>query len=86
MLSCSEISGTNICATADFRQIFILGHLEYGVETLAQEYFRDLAQHKPIQIPVNYFPDDDPSRPPVLTWRCSCQSAVPQLAQLLSIR
>ena len=69
VLSCSEISGTNICATADFRQIFILGHLEYGVETLAQEYFRDLAQHKPIQIPVNYFPDDDPSRPPVLTWR-----------------
>ena len=69
VLSCSEVSGTNICATADFRQIFILGHLEYGVETLAQEYFRDLAQHKPIQIPVNYFPDDDPSRPPVLTWR-----------------
>ena len=69
VLSCSEVSGTNICATADFRQIFILGHLEYGVETLAQEYFRDLNQHKPIQIPVNYFPDDDPSRPPVLTWR-----------------
>ena len=56
VLSCSEVSGTNICATADFRQIFILGHLEYGVETLAQEYFRDLNQHKPIQIPVNYFP------------------------------
>lgn len=69
VLSESLISGTNICAKKDFRQIFILGHLEYGVETLAQEYFRDKEAGKPIHIPCNYFPNDDPTNEPVLTWR-----------------
>ena len=44
-------------------------HLEYGKETLAQEYFRDLSQGKEIQLPFNYFPEDDPQQEPVLTWR-----------------
>ena len=69
VLSESFVSGTNICARKDFRQIFILGHLEYGVETLAQEYFRDKEAGKPIHIPCNYFPDDDPCKEPILTWR-----------------
>lgn len=69
VLSESMTSGTNICAKKDFRQIFILGHLEYGVETLAQEYFRDKEAGKPIHIPCNYFPQDDPTQEPVLTWR-----------------
>lgn len=69
VLSESLISGTNICAKKDFRQIFILGHLEYGVETLAQEYFRDKKAGKPIHIPCNYFPNDDPGNDPLLTWR-----------------
>lgn len=69
VLSESITSGTNICAKKDFRQIFILGHLEYGVETLAQEYFRDKEAGKPIHIPCNYFPQDDPTQEPVLTWR-----------------
>ena len=46
-----------------------MGHFEYGVETLAQEYFRDIKSNKPIHVPENYFPDDNPSRRPVLTWR-----------------
>ena len=50
-------------------EIYILGHLEYGKETLAQEYFRDLSQGKEIQLPFNYFPEDDPQQEPVLTWR-----------------
>lgn len=69
VLSESLTTGTNICATKDFRQIYILGHLEYGVETLKQEYLRDAAAGKKIHVPFNYFPEDDPSKEPVLTWR-----------------
>ncbi|MBS6183101.1 homoserine O-succinyltransferase [[Clostridium] innocuum] len=69
ILSRSDITGSNIVATRDFREIYILGHLEYGKETLAQEYFRDLSQGKEIQLPFNYFPEDDPQQEPVLTWR-----------------
>ena len=46
-----------------------MGHLEYGKDTLAQEYFRDLNQGKEIQIPYNYFPEDDPSKEPLFKWR-----------------
>lgn len=69
VLSRSDATGTNIVVSKDYRQIFILGHLEYGKETLAQEYFRDLNANKPITIPYNYFPDDDPSKEPVFKWR-----------------
>lgn len=69
ILSRSKATGSNIIATQDFHQIFILGHLEYGKETLSQEYFRDLEQGKPIQIPYNYFPEDDPANEPVFSWR-----------------
>lgn len=69
VLSKSETTGSNIIARKDFRHIFILGHLEYGKETLAQEYFRDRDAGKEIQIPYNYFPEDDPRREPVLKWR-----------------
>ena len=66
VLSRSNTTGSNIIATRDFRRIFIMGHLEYGKDTLAQEYFRDLNQGKEIQIPYNYFPEDDPSKEPFL--------------------
>ena len=69
VLSKSDITGSNIIATADFREIYILGHLEYGKETLAQEYFRDLSQGKEIQLPYYYFPEDDSDKEPVFSWR-----------------
>lgn len=69
ILSRSNTTGSNIIATRDFRRIFIMGHLEYGKDTLAQEYFRDLNQGKEIQIPYNYFPEDDPSKEPLFKWR-----------------
>lgn len=69
VLSKSDVTGSNIVATKDFREVYILGHLEYGKETLSQEYFRDLNQGKPIQIPFNYFPEDDPEKEPVFKWR-----------------
>ena len=51
------------------KQFFVMGHSEYDADTLEQEYRRDLAQNKPIHIPENYYPGDDPSRPPLVTWR-----------------
>lgn len=69
VLSKSKKTGSNIIVTKGYRQIFVMGHFEYGVETLAQEYFRDINANKPIHVPENYFPDDNPSRRPVLTWR-----------------
>ena len=46
-----------------------MGHSEYDSDTLKNEYFRDLDKGLPIKLPVNYFPDDDPSRAPLQTWR-----------------
>jgi len=51
------------------RQIFITGHSEYDPETLLNEYLRDKAQGLPIHIPENYFPNDDVSQPPMVSWR-----------------
>nr|HPM74823.1 homoserine O-succinyltransferase [Saccharofermentans sp.] len=53
------------------RQIFITGHSEYDVGTLDAEYKRDLEKGLPIQIPINYYKDNDPSKEPVLKWRSS---------------
>ncbi len=53
------------------RQIFITGHPEYDADTLKKEYLRDVAAGKPIELPVNYFPNNDPTREPPATWRSS---------------
>lgn len=70
ILTSSDISGVHIIAEKHGRQFFITGHSEYDRNTLANEYFRDLNKGEKIDIPYNYFPDDDPSKPPVFTWRC----------------
>ena len=69
ILASSEEAGVYAMATAEGRQIFITGHSEYDANTLANEYFRDLNEGKPIEIPKNYFPDDNPEHEPVVTWR-----------------
>ncbi len=51
------------------RQIFIAGHPEYDANTLQGEYQRDIAKGLDIEVPVNYFPQDDPSQPPNVLWR-----------------
>lgn len=51
------------------KQVFITGHSEYERDTLANEYFRDLKEGKPIEIPKNYFPNDNPENRPVVSWR-----------------
>ena len=55
--------------SAKGRQIFITGHSEYDADTLKAEYVRDVTQGKPIKIPVNYFPGDNPKKSPIVSWR-----------------
>ncbi len=69
ILASSKEAGVYAMATKNGKQIFITGHSEYDANTLAQEYFRDLDAGKPIKIPVNYFPDDNPKKQPKVTWR-----------------
>jgi homoserine O-succinyltransferase len=51
------------------RALYIFNHFEYDRDTLKQEYDRDAAAGAPIEVPVNYYPDDDPTRPPLNRWR-----------------
>jgi len=69
ILSTSPEAGVYAVSTKKGKQIFITGHSEYDRDTLANEYFRDLAAGKPIDIPKNYFPNDNPKKTPLITWR-----------------
>jgi len=69
ILAASEQAGVYAVATKKGRQIFITGHSEYDATTLRDEYERDKAAGLPIEVPFNYFPDDDPTRTPPVTWR-----------------
>ena len=55
------------------RRFFITGHPEYDPDTLANEYFRDVNKGIDINVPANYFPDDDPKQAPVVRWRSAAQ-------------
>ena len=69
ILASSDEAGVYAMATAEGKQIFITGHSEYDANTLANEYFRDLNEGKEIEIPKNYFPDDNPENEPIVIWR-----------------
>ena len=69
ILAVSEKAGVYAVKSRNNRQIFITGHSEYDQNTLAKEYFRDVNLGKEIAVPENYFPNDDPSQPPRVTWR-----------------
>ncbi|MBQ1230101.1 MAG: homoserine O-succinyltransferase [Clostridia bacterium] len=71
ILASSPEAGVFAITTRKGRQIFITGHPEYDAGTLKKEYLRDVAAGKPIEIPKNYFPNDDPEREPLVTWRSS---------------
>ncbi len=71
ILASSEEAGVFAISTRKGRQIFITGHPEYDADTLNKEYLRDVAAGKPIDIPKNYFPNDDPAQTPPATWRSS---------------
>ena len=71
ILATSPEAGIYALATESGRQIFITGHSEYDALTLEQEYLRDKNLGKPIAVPKNYYPNDDDTQPPRVTWR-SC--------------
>ena len=61
--------GTHIAASKDYSKVFVLGHMEYDADTLADEYRRDIKKGMNPEIPYNYFPNDNPSNNPVISWR-----------------
>ncbi len=65
----SEVAGPYIVTRADGRQIFVIGHSEYEPLCLKDEYERDLVAGLNPHIPVNYFPEDDPTKMPLVTWK-----------------
>jgi len=69
ILAISEEAGVYMVARKDGRQLFITGHPEYDALTLKNEYDRDINKGLPIEVPVNYFPDNDPQKEPLVTWR-----------------
>lgn len=71
ILASSDEAGVYAIKTDMGRQVFITGHSEYDADTLRREYERDRAAGLPIDVPRHYFPDDDPSRDPIVSWR-SC--------------
>ena len=71
ILSESDDAGVFIVSTSDYRKVFITGHLEYDRETLKDEYFRDKEKGLEICIPENYFPNDDTTLEPAMSWRGS---------------
>ena len=65
----SEEAGVYAIFTAGGRQVFLTGHSEYDPDTLKREYERDKNLGLPIAVPKNYFPNDDDTQPPMVTWR-----------------
>ncbi|HKJ26423.1 MAG TPA: homoserine O-succinyltransferase, partial [Anaerolineales bacterium] len=69
LLAESDQAGAYLATSKDGRKIFVMGHSEYDPLTLKEEYERDIAKGLNIEIPGNYFPQDDPTKPPEVRWR-----------------
>ena len=69
ILAESEEAGVSLVINQDGSQIFVMGHPEYDRLTLDKEYKRDREKGLPIELPCNYYPDDDPGKRPMLQWR-----------------
>ena len=70
MAESDEEAGVYAIANLDKRQFFITGHAEYDPLSLKAEYDRDMAAGMPnVNVPLNYYPDDDPTKPPIVRWR-----------------
>ena len=68
IIATSEKAGVAIVQAKNGRELYLTGHSEYSRNTLDKEYRRDLAKKIPITIPENYYPDNDPSKTPVMQW------------------
>ena len=73
LVATSTEAGVYAVKSADSRRFFILGHPEYDPDTLSREYWRDVDRGLDINVPANYFPGDDPKKPPVVRWRSAGQ-------------
>lgn len=69
ILASSKEAGVYAIATEGGRQVFVTGHSEYDADTLEKEYRRDKDAGLPIHVPWNYYPNDDDTQPPMVTWR-----------------
>ena len=69
ILASSKEAGIYAMATDQGRQVFITGHSEYDPGTLEKEYLRDKSAGLPIEVPKNYYPNDDDAQPPLMSWR-----------------
>ena len=69
IISKSAAAGVNIVSNSTGKQIFITGHFEYNAQTLYNEYIRDINKNIDINIPENYFRDNDPAKEIVVRWR-----------------
>lgn len=69
VLASSDEAGIYAISTKNGKQIFITGHSEYDADTLKNEYLRDVGEGRPIEIPKNYFPGDNPKKAPMVSWR-----------------
>ena len=69
ILSESNESGVYLVGKKDGKQFFITGHSEYDSGTLKKEYERDFAKGLAISVPKNYYPNNDPSKDPIVSWR-----------------
>ncbi|MBQ0027239.1 MAG: homoserine O-succinyltransferase [Lachnospiraceae bacterium] len=73
LMAYSDEAGVTIVKSRDSRKVFVLCHAEYDANTLSDEYFRDLNKGLNPKIPENYFPDDDPTKAPIVNWRSTGQ-------------
>lgn len=69
VLAKSPIAGVFLSMAENGKKVFVMGHPEYDRITLDQEYKRDLSRGLPIDLPKNYYPNDDPNEKPLLVWR-----------------
>ncbi len=68
-LIASDQAGPCLIEDANHRALYVFNHFEYDSTTLKDEYDRDVTAGKPINVPENYYPDNDPSQPPSNRWR-----------------
>lgn len=73
IIAVSDEAGVYIAKSTDSRRFFVFGHPEYDPETLNAEYVRDVGRGLNPHVPVNYYPDDDPTKAPVCRWRGCAQ-------------
>lgn len=73
LIAKGDESGVFLVKSTDSRHFFVMGHPEYDPDTLAREYFRDVKKGLDIAVPAHYFPNDDPTQPPIVRWRSAGQ-------------